>query len=303
MSALIIAGAVMLVLGLLLAAMLAAANKKLYVYEDPRIDEVEAQLPAANCGACGFAGCRAFAEAVIRGEATPGQCTASSAEIVESIAEYLGVDAGVGEKHVARLACAGGDDVAKRFAHYEGRYSCRAASLVAGGGKHCTFGCIGYGDCVEVCPFDALHLNEHLIPVVDEDKCTACGNCVTECPKNLFSIQPISNKLWVACATRLRGRDAKQACAVACIGCGLCAKAAPEAVSMDGNLPVVDYDKNEFAVRDAIEVCPSGAICWLEDGERIIGEKAQKALDKWFNPPPKKEKPAPEVAETSEVSG
>ena len=110
-SALSIAGGVMLLLGLLLAAVLAIANKKLYVYEDPRIDEVEAQLPSANCGACGFAGCRAFAEAVIRGEAAPGQCTASSADTVESIAAYLGVDAGVGEKRVARLACSGGDGV------------------------------------------------------------------------------------------------------------------------------------------------------------------------------------------------
>lgn len=304
MSALIIAGVVMLVLGLALAAMLAAANKKLYVYEDPRIDEVEEMLPAANCGACGFAGCRAFAEAVIRGEATPGQCTASSADAVEEIASYLGVDAGVGEKHVARLACAGGDHVAKRFAHYEGRYSCRAASLVAGGGKHCTFGCIGYGDCVKVCPFDALHLDEHLIPQVDEDKCTACGNCVIECPKHLFSIQPISNKLWVSCATKLRGKDAKVACAVACIGCGLCAKTAPEAVSMNGNLPVVDYSKNEFAVREATEVCPSGAIVWLEDGQRMMGAKARAALEKVLNPPAPKEKEVEsKPAETSEVSG
>lgn len=301
-----IAGGVMLLLGLLLAAVLAIANKKLYVYEDPRIDEVEAQLPSANCGACGFAGCRAFAEAVIRGEAAPGQCTASSADTVESIAAYLGVDAGVGEKRVARLACSGGDNVARRFAHYEGRYSCRAASLVAGGGKHCTFGCIGYGDCVAVCPFDALHMNEHMLPVVDEAKCTACGNCVVECPKHLFSIHPISHQLWVSCSTRLRGKDAKAACAVACIGCGLCAKAAPEAVSMDGNLPVVDYGKNEFAVREAIENCPSGAILWVErDGRRVLGVKAAAALEKVLNPPeaPLKKTSASEAEQKSEVSG
>lgn len=278
MTGLVIAGGVMLALGLMLSGLLAFANKKLFVYEDPRIDVVEEQLPSANCGACGFAGCRAFAEAVVAGTASPAQCTASSPEMVDSIAAYLGVEAKRGEKRVARLACAGGDDVARRFAHYEGRQSCRAAAMVAGGGKSCTYGCLGYGDCVRICPFDALHLNENNLPVVDEEKCTACGNCVAECPKHLYTIHPVSHQLWVACSTHMRGKDAKEACTVACIGCGLCSKTLPDVIAMNQNLPVVDYAKNELASREAIERCPTGAIVWMEPGGVVVlGAKACEA--------------------------
>lgn len=275
MTEVFIAGGVMLALGVILSGILAAANKKLYVYEDPRIDVVEGQLPAANCGACGFAGCRAFAEAVVAGKATPSQCTASSSEMVQAIAAYLGVEAGGAEKRVARVACAGGNHVARRFAIYNGIRTCRAASLVAGGGKSCTWGCLGHGDCERACPFDAIHMDKTRLPVVDEQKCTACGNCVIACPKNLFSIHPISHQLWVACSTRLRGKTAKEACAVACIGCGMCAKDAPDVIAMQDNLPVVDYRKNEQATQDAIQRCPTGAIVWLAPGgAAILGEKA-----------------------------
>ncbi len=275
MTEFFIAGGVMLTLGVVLSGVLAVANKKLYVYEDPRIDVVEEWLPSANCGACGFAGCRAFAEAVVAGTASPSQCTASSPDMVQSIAEYLGVDPGGAEKRVARLACAGGNHVARRFALYNGIPSCRAAGLVAGGGKSCTWGCLGQGDCVRACPFDAIHMNDVALPVVDEDKCTACGNCVVACPKNLFSIHPISHRLWVSCSTRLRAKAAKEACAAACIGCGLCAKDAPDLIAMQDNLPVVDYTKNELAAQDAIQRCPTGAIVWLMPGGKALhGEKA-----------------------------
>ncbi len=281
MMGLIIAGGAMLALGLLLSGLLALANTKLYVYEDPRIDAVETLLPSANCGACGYAGCRAFAEAVVAGTASPGQCSVSTPEAIESIAAYLGVEAGHGEKKVARLACAGGDDAARRFAHYEGRRSCRAAALVAGGGKSCTYGCLGYGDCVRACPFDAIHLNENNLPVVDEEKCTACGNCVKECPKHLYSIHPVSHHLWVACSTHMRGKDAKVACTAACIGCGMCAKSQPDVITMNANLPVIDYGKNDQASKEAIQRCPTGAIVWLEPGGTIVyGAKAAEARAK-----------------------
>lgn len=278
MTGLIIAGGLMLVLGLLLSGMLAVADKKLYVFEDPRIDAVEAQLPSVNCGACGFAGCRAFAEALVAGQAQPGRCTVSSPEAIAAIAAYLGVDPGHGEKRVARLACAGGDNVARRFAHYEGRESCRAASLVAGGGKSCTYGCLGYGDCVRACPFDAVRLDGNNLPRVDEVKCTACGNCVAECPKHLYSIHPLSEHLFVCCSTQMRGKDAKEACSVACIGCGSCARTLPEVITMNQNLPVVDYAKNALATREATDKCPTGAIVWLEPGGKVLyGAKALEA--------------------------
>lgn len=276
MTELFLAGGIMLSLGLILSGLLALANKKLQVYEDPRINYLEEQLPSVNCGACGFAGCRAFAEALVLGTASPGQCTVSSAETVEAIAQYLGVQVIRGEKRVARLACAGGDNVAKRFAHYEGRESCRAAALVAGGGKMCTFGCLGYGDCVRACLFNAIHLDENHLPIVDEARCTACGACVAECPKHLYSIHPLSHHLWVNCSTRMRGKDAKDACAVACIGCGSCARALPEVIAMELNLPVINYDKNELAVKETIDKCPTGAIVWLEPGGKTI--KGAKAI-------------------------
>ena len=275
MTGFMISGIVMLALGVLLGGILAIANKKLHVFEDPRIDVVEGMLPGANCGACGMAGCRAFAEAVVTGQIPPGRCSANSPDVVEKIAELLGVDAGTTEKRVARLACAGGDNVARRFASYNGLESCRAAMLVSGGGKNCTWGCLGFGDCARACPFDAIKMSENRLPVVDEIKCTACGNCVAECPKNLFSIHPLNHRLWVACNNKLRGKGAKEACAVACIGCGLCAKDTPDLIAMQNNLPQVDYEQNELASEAAIQRCPTGAILWLaENGEVIYGEKA-----------------------------
>ena len=271
----------MLTLGLLLGGILAFANKKLHVVEDPRIDAVEIMLPGANCGACGFAGCRAFAESVVAGNCAPSGCSVNSTDMMEQIAQYLGVEAGEQTKQVARLACAGGDNVARRSSDYIGINSCRAAMLVAGGGKNCTWGCLGFGDCQRVCPFDAIEMSKNNLPIVDEKKCTACGNCVTECPKNLFSIHPVDHQLWVACNNKLRGKPSKESCSVACIGCGLCAKDAPEAVVMQNNLPVVDYTKNTLAKKDAIQRCPTGAIVWLEENGNIVyGEKAKVSHSK-----------------------
>ncbi|MEW8033314.1 MAG: RnfABCDGE type electron transport complex subunit B, partial [Candidatus Thiodiazotropha endolucinida] len=207
------------VLGLLLSSMLAFANKKLWVFEDPRIDEIESMLPATNCGACGNAGCRPFAEALISGEVAPAQCTVSSAEAIDEIADYLGVDSGDVVKRVARLACAGGSHVARMRAHYDGLESCRAASVVSGGPKSCTWGCIGLADCADVCDLDAITMDSHGLPVVDAEKCTACEDCVEICPKGLFSIQPVDRRLWVACKNLEHGDTAENECEVACTAC------------------------------------------------------------------------------------
>ncbi len=147
-------------LGIFLATVLAIANRKLHVQEDPRIDEVEELLPATNCGACGCPGCRAFAEACVAGEQNPANCTVSSREMVAYIADYLGVEVGEQEKVVARLACAGGNHVARMRAEYSGMGSCRAAVAAGGGGKACAWGCLGLGDCDESCDFDAIHMDE-----------------------------------------------------------------------------------------------------------------------------------------------
>lgn len=255
----------MAAIGTLLAGVLALANRKLYVFEDPRIDQVESMLPSANCGACGSPGCRAFAETVVKGDAAPGKCTVSSPDGIMAIAALLGVDAGSEEKRVARLACAGGDNVARNRARYAGLETCRAAALIAGGGKGCSWGCIGLADCMRVCDFDAIYMDRHGLPVVTEAKCTACGDCVEVCPKGLFSIHPVSHRLWVACRNLLNGDAAEELCEVACTACGRCAADAPALIQIVDNLAVVDYTKNHLAARKPIERCPTGAILWIDE--------------------------------------
>lgn len=265
-------------LTLLLALMLIIANKKLYVYEDPRIEVVEDMLPHANCGACGFPGCRPFAEALVAETILPGKCTVSSEEGHVAIAEYLGVALGAEEKRIARLACAGGTNVALNRAQYQGVGTCQGASLVSGGGKGCFWGCLGHGDCESVCDFDAIVMNEHSLPVVDENKCTACGDCVEVCPKDLFTLQPVSHQLWVACKNLEQGDDILEDCEVGCTACGKCAMDAPnELITMRNNLPMIDYSKMH-QTQTPIQRCPTGAIVWLDKELGIVKGKESKNI-------------------------
>lgn len=281
MSDLLLAGGIMAVFGSVLAAIIAVANKKLYVYEDPRIDEVEGMLPGANCGACGSAGCRAFAEKVVKGQSAPGKCTVSAPSNIVSIASFLGVNAGAEEKRVARLACAGGSNVARNHARYAGLGSCRAAALIGGGGKGCSWGCLGLADCMRVCDFDAIHMDEHGLPVVTESKCTACGDCVEVCPKGLFSIHPVSHRLWVACKNLLHGDMAEAECEVACTACGRCAADAPNLIQIVNNLAVIDYAKNNLATTLPTQRCPTGAIVWIDEKKGSVkGIDAKKITRK-----------------------
>ncbi|MBN2885775.1 MAG: RnfABCDGE type electron transport complex subunit B [Chromatiaceae bacterium] len=272
----------MAALGLLLALVLVLANQRLYVYEDPRIDQVEDLLPKANCGACGEAGCRTFAELLVKGEVEPGKCTVNAKATNQRIADFLGVALGSGERRVARLACAGGAHVARQRARYAGLASCRAAALVSGGGKGCAWGCLGLGDCVAVCTFGALSLDAHGLPVVDESRCTACGDCVDVCPKDLFSLHPLSHRLWVACKSRDAGDEAEHECEVVCTACGRCAQDSPEGlIRIENNLAVIDYSRNALASTVAIERCPTGAIVWLEpDGRVLKGRDARRVVRK-----------------------
>ena len=268
-------------LTLVLAVMLILANKKLYVYEDPRIDEVEDLLPHANCGACGYPGCRPFAEALVAEKTLPGKCTVSSEEGRLAIAEFLGVALGAEEKRVARLACAGGINVARNRAKYQGLQTCQAASLVSGGGKGCFWGCLGHGDCEVSCDFDAITMNPFSLPVVDEDKCTACGDCVEACPKDLFSLQPVSHQLWVACKNLEAGDEILEECQVACTACGKCAMDAPgNLITMENNLPVINYFENH-KTQVPIQRCPTGAIVWLDkELGAVKGRESKKIIRK-----------------------
>lgn len=266
-------------LGLVLAAVIAFANRKLYVPEDPRVEAVESMLPATNCGACGSPGCRAFAEACVGGKANPAQCTVSSRDMVAFIASYLGVEVGNEEKKVARLACAGGNNVARMRAEYSGMQTCRAAVAAGGGGKACVWGCLGLADCEVSCDFDAITMDRHGLPVVDEDKCVACNDCVEACPLGLFSLQPISRKLWVACKSLAEGDEALADCEVACTGCSRCVADAPDGlIAIRSNLAVIDYSKNQLASPLPIQRCPTGAIVWLEKNTVTKGAAAKRII-------------------------
>ena len=264
LSAVLILGGVGLVFGVFIAV----ANKRLWVWEDPRIDIVSQMLPNANCGACGLPGCRAFAEQAVAGKVTPSQCTVSSEMSRGQIAGYLGVDAGEAVKNVARILCAGGEDVAGYQAEYRGLPTCAAAAAVAGGGKGCAWGCLGLADCERVCDFDAIHMSEFGLPLVDIDKCTACGDCVEACPKGLFELRPVNAGLLVQCKNLIGGDEALEQCKVACTACGKCVQdAADGLISIASGVAVLNYDKIALADPRATERCPTGAIVWLSGAQ------------------------------------
>lgn len=254
--------------GLAFGTLISLAHMKLKVWEDPRIDEVTDLLPGTNCGACGQAGCRAFAEALVAGRVQPATCTVMGPGDIAEVAEYLGVEAGEANKRVARLLCAGGSDVAIQQAEYRGLQTCKAAVAVAGGGKGCAWGCLGLADCEVACDFDAIYMNAVGLPVVIPEECTACGDCVEACPLDLFTLMPLEQKLIVQCKNLLEGEEAEAVCRVACNACGRCAAdAAPGLIEMVNGLAVIDYSRNELATPDAIARCPTGAIVWVEGSQ------------------------------------
>lgn len=264
-----------------LALILAVLHRALHVSEDPRIKNVEAMLPHTNCGACGFPGCRAFAEALVTGESAPAACTVGSGADHKRIAAYLKVAPGEFQRRVARLACGGGANVARFQAHYSGPKNCRVAMQAGGGGKACAWGCLGFGDCERACErasFQAIDMNAESLPVVDPELCTACGDCVTACPLELFSLQSREHRLWVACKNTEAGDAVLADCAVGCTACEKCAvDALPGLITMQANLPRIDYSRNELSKRAAIERCPTGAIVWwLSDSESVPGRESPR---------------------------
>ena len=259
-SALVLGG-----VGLFFGFLIAMVNKKFQVWEDPRIDDVEELLPSTNCGACGLPGCRAFAEAVVNGTEQPSGCTVMGAEDISDVASYLGVDAGAANKRVARLLCAGGKNEAARNSDYSGLSTCKAEAAVAGGGKGCHWGCLGLADCETSCLLDAIYMNDDLLPVVIPELCTACNDCVVACPKDLFELMPVEQKLIVQCKNLLKGDAAEDLCSVACNTCNRCvADSEPGVIEMIDNLAVINYEKNELTSPKAIERCPTEAIVWVE---------------------------------------
>jgi len=252
-------------IGIIAAIILYYVSQKFMVHEDPRIDQIEEALPSANCGGCGYAGCRAFAEAcVAENELSNLFCPVGGNECMNEVANILGLEAVQKSPKVAVLRCNGTCDHRPKTNAFDGAKSCASASSLYSGETGCAFGCLGYGDCVDVCDFDALHMNpETGLPEVDDDKCTACGACVDACPKDLFELRkkmPKDRKIYVACRNEDKGAAAKKACDVACIGCSKCFKECPfDAITMENNLAFIDSDKCKLC-RKCVAVCPTGAI-------------------------------------------
>lgn len=264
MSNMMLGVAIMGGLGTFFGTVLAISYRFLHVPEDPRITEVNQLLPGSNCGACGEPGCQRFAAKLVEGVVTPSQCSVSNGDTIAALATLLGVDAGQQIKRVARIHCAGGKAQARQIAVYAGQPSCSAAAVVAQGGKGCNWGCLGLADCVNACSFNAMIMNANGLPVVSLDQCTACGDCVTACPRDLIEILPITHNLFVQCKTPLSGRLARDLCSVACDSCGRCAMdAAPALIRMADNLPFIDYAAGGPALPEATYRCPTQAIQWL----------------------------------------
>jgi len=246
------------VLGLGFGIFLAYFSKRFEVKRDPKIDEVLDVLPGVNCGACGYAGCAAYAEAVVTNKEIPVTlCVPGQKAVADKIAKMLGKE--VSEKKmqmVAQLKCNGGKEETSDKFEYEGVKNCKGANLISGGPKSCSYGCIGYGDCVNVCKFDALSMGSNGLPVVDKEKCTACGMCVKECPKRLFRLVPKEKKIHVLCSSKDMAKDVTKACKVGCIGCKACERACPsDAIHVKDNLAEIDYSKCTMSGK-CVSACP-----------------------------------------------
>ncbi|MBF0472492.1 MAG: RnfABCDGE type electron transport complex subunit B [Nitrospirae bacterium] len=240
---------------------LAYAAQKFSVVMDPKIDEVKNVLAGAHCGACGFAGCQQYAEAVVqRAEVPTNLCAPAGAHGAEMVAMITGKKAVITEPQFARIMCQGGSSrTVKRFV-YNGIIDCRAAVIAGGGDKSCIYGCLGYGTCAHVCPFGAMSMNSDNIPVVDVSKCTACKKCVEACPKKVIEITPGSKTVMTACHSKDKGAATRKNCQIGCIACGMCEKVCPfEAASVKDNCSKIDPAKCKVCGL-CVRKCPTKAI-------------------------------------------
>lgn len=248
------------VTGLVIGLLLGVASIKFKVEVDEKEEAVLNALPGNNCGGCGYPGCSGLAAAIAKGEAKVNQCPVGGEAVGKVIAGIMGVEEEAQEKKVAFVHCQGDCNKTRTDYEYTGVEDCRMLSFVPGGGpKSCNHGCLGFGSCVQVCPFDAIHVRDG-VAVVDPEACKACGKCVEVCPKNLIELVPYEAKYIVACKSAEKGPVVMKACDVGCIGCSLCARNCPAgAVSMDGPLASIDQTKC-IACGACAEKCPKGAI-------------------------------------------
>ena len=272
-------------LGLVFGLVLGAASKIFYVETDPRLDELNEALPGANCGGCGYAGCGGYAEAVLKGEAPIGLCASGGNDCVNAMSKIMGVKAEAMTRKVALVRCSGYHRVtedgkelgSKRKGVYEGVQDCAAAALVAGHGPMiCKFGCLGFGNCVKACKYDAIHVVNG-IAKVDRELCVGCGACTKACPRELIVPVDYNNHTIIACNSHAKGAAVIKGCTQGCIGCGLCTKICPNgAITIVQNLATIDYSKCTGCGACAT-VCPKKLIaCHVDDASEIDLVKATK---------------------------
>ena len=267
MSTVIYAGAVLGILGVVFGLVLSYAGKKFHVDVDERVEKVRACLGGANCGACGFAGCDAFAAAVVKGEAKPGGCAPAGEKGAKAIAAIMGVEADVGERMVARVLCNGIQGIAQERYVYDGYKSCAVAAGIAGGPKMCRFACLGLGDCMDHCSFNAISIKDG-VAVIDESLCKGCGTCVANCPRGAIKLMPVSQTTIVKCRNSDVARLARSVCMDACIGCGRCKKECKyDAIAIENGYAHIDPAK---CVRcgECAKVCPCNCITDLIKEQR-----------------------------------
>lgn len=253
--------ALLAVLGVIFGIALAVVASKFVVKVDPKVDQVRETLPGANCGACGFAGCMGYAEAVVGNpDVAPNLCAPGKSPVAAKIAQITGKAAGAVDPKIARVFCQGGRSKSQRKFIYSGVMDCTAAVLAAGGDKSCDFGCLGYATCMRACPFDAITMSADSLPIINKEKCTACGKCVAACPKQVIELGLMSKAVVISCHSRDKGIDVKKKCQVGCIACGICVRTCPvDAIKIDNNLARIDHSKC-ITCGLCVKKCPTNAI-------------------------------------------
>ena len=273
------------IFGILCGLALALAAKRFAVKVDPKIEAVRACLPGANCGACGFAGCESYAEAVVTlPDCSPNKCAPGKQDVADKVAAITGKAAGAASLLISALRCSRNEGEVDRKHSYVGFDTCQAASIAFGGPYQCNFACVGYGDCEAACPFHAIHMKDNM-PVIDPEACTGCGVCVSNCPKQVLQLIPKDSLCYVPCSSRDSGKAVTNVCKSGCIHCMACTRKAKDAVSMVNDRIEIDYEKcDEPAAEAGVWACNRQFIFRYTDSERQVRAvesiKAEQAAKK-----------------------